>query len=96
MSRLFIGCRVRHSIRGVTGRVAAFDEKDPLRMTVGVSVDVPGSGHDGHGRPKTWESGEVVFDYPSRWIPILDQYEPADADFTASLDRILSAERAES
>lgn len=88
-----IGTRVKHSVTGVTGRVTEIDEQDPNRMTMGVAVDVAGIGYDGRGRQKSWPAGEVVFDYPRRWIPILDAHEPCESDFKESLDKLLSEVR---
>ena len=85
-----IGTRVKHSVCGVTGRVAEIDEEDPNRMTVGVAVDVSGVGYDGRGRQKSWPAGDVVFDYPRRWIPVLDAHEPCESEFKESLDHLLS------
>lgn len=84
-----IGTRVRHSVSGVTGKVAELDESDPLGMTVGVAIEGAGYGYDSHGHRIAFPSGWICFDYPHRWIPIVDRHEPAEQEFTESLDKLL-------
>ena len=85
-----IGTRVRHVTSPATGVVVEIDPFDEFGMTVGVRMDNPGISWTDADILEPHAAGEVCFDYPHRWIPIVDRHEPAEQEFTESLDKLLS------
>jgi hypothetical protein len=85
-----IGTRVRHVTMPGTGVVAEIDPFDEFGMTVGVRMDNAGIAWIDTGALEPHSAGEVCFDYPHRWIPIVDLHEPAEQELTESLDKLLS------
>ena len=85
-----IGTRVRHVTSPATGVVVEIDPYDEFGMTVGVQMDNPGLSWTDGDTLEPHRAGEICFDFPHRWIPILDAHEPCESDFKESLDKLLS------
>lgn len=85
-----IGTRVKHATMLGAGVVVEIDPEDKYGMTVGVRMDGPGLSWTDTDKLEPHAAGEVCFDYPHRWIPIVEGHEPAEQDFVESLDHLLS------
>lgn len=91
MTTHFVGQRVRAIRTGATGVVAEFDHKDPFEMTVGVRMDFGGEGFDDSGKLGRYLAGDIMFDRPSMWEPILPSGHTAGHEGVCEeLDKLLA------